>query len=411
MQCPECGESAADVRLMYCEQCGAKMPARPATAPRPSARNSRPSRPASEPAYASELMEEEEEDRRQRTGTHRPPAAAAAPVAAVEEDDGYTGPRWLKEVPGHSQSVLGVGVVVFCLALSILPFFPNVGVVGSLLTLVGGVAVVARELRRSGDAPGWVDSVPLVLMRPEVPAAYTLLLAALALKLSGFNLLLPIWVAGAVLVGLEQYKQVVEGPDGVNRLFDVRSLLGFPRVLALAGVAVCLIALYLPWGKMMADGSSLPANVPVPASVQGAPPELRVIPSNRPDEDSLYAGGGVITRSGWDVPASELPLLALLSLLVIAALHPEVERPAALRWVPLGAVSVSLLWALAGVRLAVGPFAFLFGLGAVGFYAVRHALARDEPGSGFPPEEGPYDDEPYDPEQDSETERDTGYSR
>ncbi|RKH18197.1 zinc ribbon domain-containing protein [Corallococcus sp. CA047B] len=409
MQCPECGESAADVRLMYCEQCGAKMPARPATAPRPSARNTRPSRPASEPAYASELMEEEEEDRRQRTGTQRP--VAAAPVAAVEEDDGYTGPRWLKEVPGHSQSVLGVGVVVFCLALSILPFFPNVGVVGSLLTLVGGIAVVARELRRSGEAPGWVDSVPLVLMRPEVPAAYTLLLAALALKLSGINLLMPLWVAGAVLVGLDQYKQVMDGPDGVRRLFDVRSLLGFPRVVALAGVAVCLVALYLPWGQMMADGSSLPANVPVPGSVRGAPAELRVIPSNRPADDSLYSAGGVVTRSGWDVPASELPLLALLGLLVIAALHPEVERPAFLRWVPLGAVSVSLLWALAGVRLAVGPFAFLFGLGAVGFYAVRYALAHDGSDSQLPPEEGPYDDGPYDPEQDSETERDTGYSR
>ncbi|RYZ41321.1 MAG: zinc ribbon domain-containing protein [Myxococcaceae bacterium] len=409
MQCPECGESAADVRLMYCEQCGAKMPARPASAPRPSARNSRPSRPASEPAYASELMEEEEEDRRARSGVHRPPPVAAT-SAPVEEDDGYTGPRWLKEVPGHSQSVLGVGVVVFCLGLSILPFFPNVGVVGSLLTLVGGVAVVARELRRSGEAPGWVDSVPLVLMRPEVPAAYTLLLAALALKLSGFNLLMPIWVAGAVLVGLDQYKHVIEGPDGVSRQFDVRSLLGFPRVVALAGVAVCLVALYLPWGQMMADGSPVTGNVPVPGSVQGAPPELRVIPTNRPMDDSLYSTGGRVTRSGWDVPASELPLLALLALLVIAALHPEVERPGYLRWVPLGAVSVSLLWALAGVRLAVGPFAFLFGLGAVGFYAVRYALARDE--AQLPPEEGPYDDEgDYDPEQDSETERDTGYSR
>ncbi|MCY1032588.1 zinc ribbon domain-containing protein [Corallococcus sp. BB11-1] len=406
MQCPECGESAADVRLMYCEQCGAKMPARPADATRPSARNSRPSRPASEPAYASELMEEEEEDRRERTGTRRPVAPAAA--AEPEDEDPYTGPRWLKDVPGHSQSVLGVGLVAFSLVLSILPFFPNVGVLGSTLTLVGGVALVARELRRGGEAPGWVDHVPLVLMRPEVPAAYTLLLAALTLKLAGPNLLLPLWLAGALLVGVEQYKQVIAGPDGVSRQFDVRSLLRFPRVVALAGVAVCLVALYLPWGRTLADGSPVPDNAPVPGSVQAGPPELRVIPSNRPADDSLYsAGGGSVTRSGWDVPVSELPLLALLALLVIAALHPEVEPPAFLRWVPLGAVSVSLLWALASVRLAVGPFAFLFGLGAAGFLAVRQALGRDGPDARLPPEDDAYDDA-YDPAQDGETERDTG---
>ncbi|WP_244224923.1 zinc ribbon domain-containing protein [Corallococcus sicarius] len=408
MQCPECGESAADVRLSYCEQCGAKMPARPASAtPRAGGRSARPSRPMTEPSYASELMDEEEEARQGRAPPGRVTTGRAgktAPPPVVEEDDSYTGPRWLKDVPGHSQSVLGVGVVTFCLALSILPFFPNVGVLGTLLTLVGGVALVARELKRAGEAPGWVDHVPAVLLRPEVPAAYTLLLLALAVGLLGFNLLLILWVAGALLVAVDQYKQVIEGPDGVGRHFDVRSLLGFPRVLALAGVATCIIALFLPWGVMMADGSAVPDNAPVPGSVRGAPPELRVIPSNRPSDDSLYQTGGVVRRSGWDLPVSELPELALLAVLVLAALRPETERPAFTRWVPVGAVSVSLLWALVSVRLAVGPFAFLFGLGAVGFYAVRHALGRDEPGSRYPPEE----DAPYDPDQDLETERDTG---
>ncbi|WP_255442689.1 zinc ribbon domain-containing protein [Corallococcus sp. Z5C101001] len=408
MQCPECGESAADVRLSYCENCGAKMPARPAAAPRPSsARGNRPSRPASEPAYASELMDEEEEIRQQgRASSSRAPAAAPPPE--VEEDDGYTGPRWLKDVPGHSQSVLGVGLVVFSLVLSILPFFPNVGVLGTLLTLVGAVALVARELRRDGNAPGWVDSVPLVLMRPEVPAVFTLLLLALTVRLlSGFNLLVPLWAAGTVLIALEQTRLVIAGPDGVSRHLDVRSLVGFPRVVALAGVAMCVVALFLPWGKMTADGSPLPSNVPVPGSARAGPPELRVIPTHRPSDDSLYSqGGGIQTRSGWDLPMSELPELALLALLVIAALRPEVERPAFLRWVPVGAVSVSLLWALMGVRLAVGPLAFLLGLGAVGFYAVRHALGRDEPDGLLPPE-----DDPYDPDQDLETEPDSGSRR
>ncbi|RKH00676.1 zinc ribbon domain-containing protein [Corallococcus carmarthensis] len=411
MQCPECGESAADVRLAYCENCGAKMPARPASATRASGvRSNRPSRPMTEPAYASELMDEEEEARQQGRGASAPPRGSKAqppPPDAYEDEDPYTGPRWLKDVPGHSQSVVGVGLVAFSLVLSILPFFPSVGVLGTLLTLVGCVALVARELRRDGNAPGWVEHVPLVLMRPEAPAAFTLLLVALTVRLlSGFNLLVPLWAAGTVLIALEQSKLVIAGPDGVGRDFDARSLLGFPRVLALAGVAVCVVALFLPWGKVMADGSALPDNAPVPGSVRGAPPELRVLPTTRPSDDSLYSlGGGVTSRSGWDLPLSELPLLALLSLLVLAALRPEVERPAFLRWVPVGAVSVSLLWALAGVKLAVGPFVFLFGLGAVGFHAVRHALGRDEPQAMLPPE----DDDAYDPDQDLETESDSGY--
>ncbi|NOK36113.1 zinc ribbon domain-containing protein [Corallococcus exercitus] len=411
MQCPECGESAADVRLSYCENCGAKMPARPAPSPRgSSAKSHRPSRPMTEPAYAAEILDEEEDARQQGRAGSAPPRGAKAqpPPDAYEDEDPYTGPRWLKDVPGHSQSVVGVGLVTFSLVLSILPFFPSVGVLGTLLTLVGSVALVARELRRDGNAPGWVDHVPLVLMRQEVAAAFTLLLVALTVRLlSGFNLLVPLWAAGTLLIALEQYRLVIAEPDGVGRDFDARSLLGFPRVLALAGVAVCVVALFLPWGKVMADGSPLPDNAPVPGSVRGAPPELRVLPTTRPSDDSLYSqGGGVASRSGWDLPLSELPLLALLSLLVLAALRPDVERPAFLRWVPVGAVSVSLLWALAGVKLAVGPFAFLVGLGAVGFHAVRHALGRDEPQGLLPPE-----DDPYDPDQDLETEPepDPGY--
>ncbi|MFB1484787.1 zinc ribbon domain-containing protein [Corallococcus sp. RDP092CA] len=407
MQCPECGENAADVRLAYCENCGAKMPARQLPPPRASSvRGSRPSRPASEPAYASEIMDEEEDGPPGRATAPSRGARAQPPPEELEDEEPYTGPRWLKDVPGHSQSVLGVGVVAFSLVLSILPFFPSVGVLGTLLTLVGCVAVVARELRRGGDAPGWVDSVPLVLMRPEVPAAFTLLLVALSVRLlSGFNLLFPLWAAGTALIAVEQYRLVIAEPDGVGRHFDLRSLLGFPRVLALAGVAVCVVALFLPWGKGLADGSRVPDNAPVPGSVRGAPPELRVLPTTRPSDDSLYsAGGGVAARSGWDLPLSELPLLVLLSVLVLAALRPDVERPGLLRWAPVGAVSASLLWALAGVKLAVGPIAFLVGLGAVGFHAARQALGRDAPAGLLPPE-----DDPYDPDEDLETEPDSGY--
>ncbi|WP_255425005.1 hypothetical protein [Corallococcus sp. AB049A] len=40
----------------------------------------------------------------------------------------------------------------------------------------------------------------------------------------------------------------------------------------------------------------------------------------------------------------------------------------------------------------------------MGFFAVRHALGRDEPEGLLPPE-----DDPYDPDQDLETEQDPAY--
>ncbi|NMO21862.1 zinc ribbon domain-containing protein [Pyxidicoccus fallax] len=369
MRCPECGE-ASNGRLKYCENCGAKMPASPEqlTGPRPAVRSSRPGRKASsEPAYAEEILEEVEE-------RSRPYAVGNAPELPPEDktDPGdsrpaYDGPRWLASVPAHSPTVAGVGVLGLALVLSILPFFSSAGVVGSGLALVACVLLVARELREAGEAPGFTEVVPESLLRPEAAALGTAVLAALAVRVLRLDIVSLLWLVGAGLVVHDQWRKVLGGPDGVvERWFEPRELLQMPRVAALGGVAACLLTLFAPWATVSTGLDVLPANAPVPQGL----PQLRVINAPRPTDDVLYSrGGDIASLSGWDLPASEVVELALLAMLALLALRPEVARPAWARFVPAGCVALALVWAAVNMRLAVGPIAFVIGLGAVGFVA------------------------------------------
>ncbi|NVJ24399.1 zinc ribbon domain-containing protein [Myxococcus sp. AM011] len=378
MRCPECGE-ASNSRLRYCENCGAKMPEPP-----PGVTGSRPTlrarRSMEEPSYAADIIDEAEAHR--QGVDYVPPAPAAKSKSKViatatadtaeDTDPGqtgpkYDGPRWLASVPAHSQSVVGLAVLAFALALSILPAFDGVGVVGTLLALVGGVLLVARELRLAGEASSVTKLLPAVLYRPEVPAAYAALLTALAVRMLGLGFTPGLWLLGAGLVVHDQYRKVIAGPEGVlARYFDGRQLLVVPEVVALGGVALCVLTLFAPWATV----STMPevANAPVPAG----PPELHVIPSQRAADDVLYtAGAGITTLSGWDLSGAVVVELLLLSLLGLLALRPEVSRPAWTRFAPAGVVGVGLLWALLHIRISPGPIIFVIGLGAVGVQAFR----------------------------------------
>jgi hypothetical protein len=384
MRCPECGE-AGDGRLKYCENCGAKMPVSPqATGPRPALRSSRPSRAASEPAYAAEILEEVEERARPY------PVGDAPPLAPEDKTDpglsrpAYDGPKWLAHVPAHSPTVLGVGVLAFALVLSILPFFSGAGVPGTLLALAAGGLLVARELREAGEAPGFTGVVPEVLLRPEAAALGSVVLVALAVKMLGLGFTPLLWLAGAGLVAHDQWKKVLAGLDGVvDRFFEPRQLLAMPRVVALAGVAVCLLTLFAPWATESIALGAIPENAPVPLG----PPELRVVNARRASDDVLYGRGAeLVSLSGWDLPASVLVELALLAALALLALRPEVERPSWARFVPAGAVGLGLVWAAVNMHLGVGPIFFVVGLGALGFVAFLQ-LREGEPPYPADPEE------------------------
>ncbi|WP_240358702.1 zinc ribbon domain-containing protein [Myxococcus vastator] len=341
------------------------------TGARPALRPSRPQRDLEQPAYAADILDEADEH-------SRPYVAGDAPELPPEDktDPGqsappYDGPKWLAHVPAHSPTVLGVIVVGCAVVLSALLSSGGVGLIGALLAVVSGTVLLARELRAAEQSPGFTERMPAVLMTPEAAATATAVMVALALRSLSLGVLPLLMVAGVGLLAHDQYRKVIAGADGVGAYFEPRQLLAMPQLVGLGGVAVCLLALFAPWGTVKLD-VGVPDNAPVP---QG-PPELRVIATQRPTDDMLYSyGGGVTHLRGWDLPASVVVELALLAVLALLALRPEVERPSWTRYLPAGAVALALAFGGLHMRLLPGPFVFVFGLGAVGFVAVQHLRA------------------------------------
>jgi hypothetical protein len=332
-RCPECGEVAAEPKLRYCEQCGARMPEyKLPVAPPP----------------------EEAGDEYTSGKSSEPP---------------YTGPVWLKHVPGHSPSVLGVFLLLAALGLSILPSLAGLGPFWSFVMLAGGVLVVARELRATGEPHLLASWIPASLCPPFVPAAYTALAVAFMLPLLEFSLLPLLWGAGTVLLLRDQWHQVFAGPEGVAQHFAPRALTRGPRLLALVGVGVCLLSLFFTW---------LPAPR-MPVSYVGPPSYGALKPQNAPQPatDVLY-GGMPSAKSGHELPVAPTVVVGLVGLLVLLMLRPEVDRPEWLRFVPAGVAVIALTWALVNLRMEVGPIAFLVGVVPLGVVAVFLALGRDE---------------------------------
>jgi hypothetical protein len=358
MRCKECGEGARDETLRYCENCGAKMP--PPPPPGTIRRTS---------TGVGALT----------TGRARSTAAAVRDIPARDEaedtDPGlhalpkappYDGPVWLEHVPGHSPSVAGVGLLAVALVLSI---FGGVGSFWSLVVVMGGWWVTAREMREAGQRHALVDWVPDTLVHPAVPALFTVVVAALALRMLGVGLTSMLWLAAAALLAYDQYRKVYAGPKGWSRLFEPRALLRGTAPMALGGVALCLLALFLTW---VPTGTTRSAG-PVPL----APPELHVVDAPTPSEDFIY---GLIAESydkGWDQSFSVTLELLLLGVLALMALRPEVPRPDWLRFAPIGVVLLGLVWTLVNGGLLLGPVLFLAGLAATGFAAVYGAFNRE----------------------------------
>src|SRR5687768_9688447 len=88
-RCPECGEVAAEPRLRYCENCGAKMP-----------------------EYKPPPLVDEQA------------SAAAVAKKARPAPPPYNGPKWLAYVPAHSPTVLGVMLHLLAIGLPLLLSLP-----------------------------------------------------------------------------------------------------------------------------------------------------------------------------------------------------------------------------------------------------------------------------------------------
>ncbi|ADO71476.1 hypothetical protein [Stigmatella aurantiaca] len=332
-RCPECGKVAAEPKLRYCEQCGARMPE------------------YKTPTAAQQVAEDE----RTEVGPVKPP---------------YTGPKWLEHVPGHSPSVLGVILHLIALGLSILPSLAGLGPFWSFVMLMGGVLVVARELRATGEAHPLISWIPASFHPPYVPAVYTALAVAFVLPLLELSPLPLLWMGGTALLVRDQWDKVFAGPEGYAQLFDPRALTRGPRLLALVGVGVCVLALFFTWMP--------PPRMPV--SYLGPPSygPLRGQNVPRPTTDVVYGGLGQVALGGYSLPVAPTVEVALLGLLVLLMLRPEVDRPEWLRFVPAGVTVIALTWALVNLRLEVGPIAFLVGVVPLGIVAVFQALGREE---------------------------------
>jgi hypothetical protein len=365
MRCKECGESAQEPTLRYCENCGAKMPPPPPGTPlrRPPPGGAVRSTGSSRSTGTARAMPARDESEDTDPGLR----AVHAEDADEHTDPGrpasppYGGPAWLAHVPGHSPSVAGVGLLAVGLVLSILPFFAGVGPFWSLVVFAGGWLVVARELRAAGEQHPLVDWVPPSLLRPEVPAVYAAVTVGLAIRMLGIGLTPLLWLGGAGLLAYDQYGKVYVGPEGVGRYFEPRQLLRGMAPVALAGVVLCLLALFLTWES--ATGSRYSGSGPVP---QG-PPELRVVDVPRPSSDSVYSMFDDSYDKGWDQTFAVTLELLLLAVLGLMALRPEVPRPEWLRFAPIGVVVFGLLWTVVQGGLLLGPMLFVVGLAALGF--------------------------------------------
>ena len=381
MQCKECGESAKDITLRYCENCGAKMPVAPTrgTSTRPTLLDDAPGRTVTRDASESPA----------RPGT-RPPVREEP--ARLDDSPPYDGPAALRHVPGHSPSVLGIGLLVLAVACSLL--LAGVGAFWSLFTVLGGWLVTAREMRDAGQKNGLVDWVPESLMRPAVPALYTVVAVALAIRMLGVGLTPLLWLLGAGLLAADQYRKVFAGEEGFSRLFEPRQLLRGTAVVAVLGVIVCLVALFLTWVPGRAPRSS-PAGV-----TRAAPAELRVQDRTPPSSDFVYTLLDQPQDAGWDQPGAVTLELLLLGVLALLALRPEVEVPGWLRFAPIGVVVLGLGWTLVFGGLVAGALLFLVGLGVVGFASVIRAFMPQVAEAPYPEDElapeGSFEEPPYD---------------
>lgn len=352
-RCLECGEVAAEPRLKYCENCGAKMP-------------------EYKPPRLSEI---------EAAGAA---GGGAVSKARVSNKPAYTGPKWLEHVPAHSPTVLGIILHLITLGLSILPSLAGPGAFWSFLLVLGTVPIIAREYRLANEPNPLVDWVPESFYPPWVVAAYASLSVALVLPMLEFSLQPLLWIGGTLLVMLDQWYKVFSHPDGVVPMFEPRQLLRGQRVLALAGVAVCLLsALIFTW---VVEGEVAQATYRTAAE--------RVRAGDlRPAADSVYNGAQVLKLSGMHIPFGTTVEVGLLAILVMLMLKPEVDRPVWLRFVPAGITAIALAFVLVNMGMKVGPILFLAGLLPIGLVSAMQAIGRDDllPSDGYADEPPPHD--------------------
>jgi hypothetical protein len=178
----------------------------------------------------------------------RPPLHEYAARASQEFERAVESSPLLDRVPGRSVTLVGAGLVAAAIALSLLPSFAGVGLVWSVVMLIGAAAVALPELRRAGTEVPQVE-VPTVLQHPLVPPLFAGLVGVHAFLLLRLEIIPAMWLAAAVLLTWDQYRRAARAPDGFVRHFDIRRAWHGYRRNVTVGVAVCLGSLFMTWGQ------------------------------------------------------------------------------------------------------------------------------------------------------------------
>ncbi|HEX5745295.1 MAG TPA: hypothetical protein VFZ09_03565 [Archangium sp.] len=252
-------------------------------------------------------------------------------------------PRLRSHLPGGSLTLLGLGLVVLALLLSVIPFVQGIGFLGSVVVLPWAALVAVNEWRliSSPEAqepgsrpvrplPPALASLPRDTRHPGIAQTFALLICTSAVLMLGFGPISLVWMLAGAVLGYDQGWRYFADRDGDSDGMEDTG----PRLhrWVVAGVVLCTFALLLPWTR-----------------------------------GTLRVPG----LSGGDMPLSTHSLFTLLLLACsgvrhrgLSAFHPLLLILAAI-WL--------VMWFMLNMSpYAVGPWFFLPGLLAVEAAIVRH---------------------------------------
>jgi hypothetical protein len=271
------------------------------------------------------------------------PVLAVAGQAGAAFRSVLDDPRLRSHLPGGSLTLLGLGLVALALLLSVIPFVPGIGILGSVMVLVWGALVAVNEWRFLSQPEAQEPGIPAVrplppslanlprdTRHPGIAQTFALLTCTYAVLMLGLGPISLVWMLAATVLGYDQgWRYFADRPEDTGGE-DSSS----PRLYrwVVVGVVLCTFALLLPWTR-----------------------------------GTLQIPG----LSGGDMPLSSLTLFTLLLLACSGVRHRGLSAFHPLLLI-LAAVWLTMWFVLNMSAYAVGPWFFLPGLLAVDAAIVRH---------------------------------------
>lgn len=261
MNCTNCGQTITDASLGFCTECGQLL-------------EDLGGGVAADTSYSESYAYEEP------SGAARASeklAQVLEPVRGIAAQVGHViqgvleDPRLRSRLPGGSLTLLGVGLVGLALVLSVIPFVSGIGIIGSLVMLVGGALVAVNEWRFLSEVadpkeplrppPPALDNLPEPTQHPAIAWFYAALTGTFALLMLGYGFVSLVWLLAALVLGYEQGRRFFGPPrDPYEYDPDAGSLRQRLNGWVVAAAVLCSFSLLLPWsrGRAALSGGELP---------------------------------------------------------------------------------------------------------------------------------------------------------